>query len=124
MLKLKELRKLRKISQKELANQLGFAQNTLSQYETGMHQPDNVTLMKIAEFFDVSVDYLLGKNDNKEINNKEKTNNKVNELLPDIDDLTPENKEDLRKYYELLKIKQKVDENNNAKTSSSLSENA
>lgn len=119
MLKLKELRKLRKISQKELANQLGFAQNTLSQYETGMHQPDNVTLMKIAEFFDVSVDYLLGKNDNKE-----KTNNKVNELLPDIDDLTPENKEDLRKYYELLKIKQKVDENNNAKTSSSLNENA
>ena len=60
-MKLKELRKELGLSQAKLAEQIGIAQNTLSQYETSMRQPDNETLLKLADFFDVTVDYLLGR---------------------------------------------------------------
>jgi transcriptional regulator with XRE-family HTH domain len=107
-----------------MADFLCIKHQTYSAYERQISLPDINIIYKLSDYFGVSVDYLLGKSDNKKTNNEENSDNKVNELLPDIDDLTPENKEDLKKYYELLKIKQKVDENNNAKTSSSLKENA
>jgi repressor LexA len=60
--KLKELRKREKISQKELATQIGVAQSTVGMWENGKNKPEYDTLLKIAEFFEVSVDYLSGKN--------------------------------------------------------------
>lgn len=59
MQKLKELRIERGIQQKELAATLGIGANTLSQYENGKREPDNKTLVKLADYFGVSVDYLL-----------------------------------------------------------------
>ena len=48
--------------------ELNIAQNTLSQYETGIREPDLSTLKNLADYFNVSVDYLLERTDNPEIN--------------------------------------------------------
>lgn len=61
--RLKELRKQRKISQLKLALDLNMNQNTISRYETGEREADYATLIKIANYFNVSVDYLLGRTD-------------------------------------------------------------
>ena len=61
--KLKELRIERGIQQKDLAAVLGIGANTLSQYENGKREPDNNTLMQLADYFGVSTDYLLGRTD-------------------------------------------------------------
>lgn len=61
MEKLKEIRKLKKISQKEFAEQMNVAQNTVSRWENGERLMDSDTLIKAADFFNVSVDYLLGR---------------------------------------------------------------
>lgn len=65
MLKLRELRKNCGLTMKELGAEIGVAESTISQYETGKRQPDYETLLKLGEFFGVSVDYLLTGDENK-----------------------------------------------------------
>lgn len=65
-MRLKELRKKRKISQLKLAMDLQLNQNAISRYETGVREADYSTLIKIADYFDVSIDYLLERTDNPE----------------------------------------------------------
>lgn len=62
-MRLKKLRKERNISQLNLAMQLNTNQNTISRYETGEREPGIKELIQIADFFDVSVDYLLERTD-------------------------------------------------------------
>ena len=50
---------------KELGATIGVAESTISQYETGKRQPDYETLLRLSEYFGVSVDYLLGKETKK-----------------------------------------------------------
>lgn len=57
------LRKRRKMSQKALAEQFNVSQNTVSRWENGDRQIDLVTLKELADFFNVSIDYLLGVED-------------------------------------------------------------
>lgn len=66
MEKLRELRKEKGISLKELGAAMGVAESTMSLYENGKRQPDYETLLKLAEYFNVTVDYLLRGNDNSE----------------------------------------------------------
>ena len=61
--RLKELRKARKISQLKLALDLNMNQNTVSRYENMEREADYETLIKIAHYLDVSIDYLLGRKD-------------------------------------------------------------
>ncbi|MDP4088303.1 MAG: cobalamin-dependent protein [Bacillota bacterium] len=61
--RLKELRKSRKISQKILAGELGVAQTTIANYEQGTRFPDERVLHMLADYFGVTMDYLLGRND-------------------------------------------------------------
>lgn len=65
-MRLKELREKRKISQLKLAMDLQLNQNAISRYETGVREADYTTLIKIADYFDVSLDYLLERTDNPE----------------------------------------------------------
>ncbi|ALJ23532.1 hypothetical protein AO203_06595 [Lactobacillus gallinarum] len=58
--RIKELRKLNKISQKDLVSNLGITQQALSNYEKEKRIPDQPTWQKLADFFNVSVDYLKG----------------------------------------------------------------
>ena len=67
-MRLKFLREQRKISQVKLAMDLNMNQNSISRYETGAHQADYATLVKLADYFNVSIDYLLERTDNPTIN--------------------------------------------------------
>ena len=67
-MRLKELRKQRKISQLKLALDLTMNQNSSSRYETGEREADYATLIKFAEYFNVSIDYLLERTDNPKMN--------------------------------------------------------
>lgn len=67
-MRLKELRKQKKISQLQLALDLNMNQNSISRYETGEREADYETLIKFADYFDVSVDYLLERTDNPKMN--------------------------------------------------------
>jgi DNA-binding XRE family transcriptional regulator len=58
--KLKELRTKKGLSQEELAQKLFITRETVSRYESGTRSPDLATLKRIAVFFDVSLDELLG----------------------------------------------------------------
>lgn len=68
MFRLKELRKSKGISQRRLAIDLNMAQNTISRYENEVREADYKTLILFADYFDVSVDYLLGRTKNPHIN--------------------------------------------------------
>ena len=62
-MRLKELRKMRGITQKELAELLHISDSTLSNWEQGRFEPDNETLIWLASFFGVSIEDLLGNQD-------------------------------------------------------------
>lgn len=61
--RLKKLRIEKQLSREELANALQISYWTIAKYETGERNPDNATLARLADFFGVSVDYLLGRID-------------------------------------------------------------
>ena len=61
--RLKEIRKKRKISQLKLALDLNMNQNSVSRYENKEREADYETLVKFADYFSVSLDYLLGRTD-------------------------------------------------------------
>ena len=65
--RLKQLRKERKISQLRLAIDLDMNQNSISRYENLEREADYETLIRFADYFNVSLDYLLGRTDIKNI---------------------------------------------------------
>lgn len=68
LFRLKELRKKKKISQVKLSIDLNLNQNAISRYENGIREADYKTLILFADYFNVSLDYLLGRTDNPKIN--------------------------------------------------------
>lgn len=66
--RLKELREKRHLSQVRLSIDLNMNQNTISRYENGIRQANYETLILFADYFNVSIDYLLGRTDNPQIN--------------------------------------------------------
>ena len=84
MIRIKELRNKNKISQKDFAKIIGAAPNTVCNWENGNREPDNDTLIKISEYFGVTVDYLLGRDAPKPADN----------------DLTPEEQLDVAKQID------------------------
>ena len=65
---LRLLRKQRKMSQLTLQMATGIEQALLSKYETGQRVPPTETLILLADFYGVSIDYLLGRTDNPKLN--------------------------------------------------------
>lgn len=63
---LSELRKERKWSLQETADQLGIAKSTYAGYETGYREPSLQSLLHMAELFHTSVDYLLGRTEQEQ----------------------------------------------------------
>ena len=60
-MKLKELRKQNNLTQTEVANKLFLTQNGYSSYENGRTEPNIETLCKLADLYNVSLDYLVGR---------------------------------------------------------------
>lgn len=61
--KLQKLRQEKKLTQEQLSKAIGITRGTYAHYEINKRQPDYETLQKLADFFDVSIDYLLGRTD-------------------------------------------------------------
>ncbi|MGN0777410.1 MAG: helix-turn-helix domain-containing protein [Candidatus Ventricola sp.] len=62
-MRLRDLREDRDLTQKALAEHLHISQNTYSQYETGQRQIPIDVLIRLADYFGTSIDYLLGLTD-------------------------------------------------------------
>ena len=66
--KLRNLRVSNGITQKQLAKQINIQPNSVQRLEYGTAQPSLKTITAIADYFDVSIDYLVGRTNNSEIN--------------------------------------------------------
>ena len=67
-LRLKELRKSKNVKQKEMADLLGITSRHYQDIEYGKINIPTLTLIALANYFDVSIDYLVGRTDNPEVN--------------------------------------------------------
>ena len=94
--KLKELRKEKKVTLMQMAQDLNVANNTISQWENGRRTPDAIMLSKLADYFDVTIDYLLDRSPIKK--NTERTSDFIKEdsfefaLFGEVKDLSAEQK--------------------------------
>ncbi|WP_437831461.1 helix-turn-helix domain-containing protein [Niallia taxi] len=125
--RIKYIRNKRKLSQKEMAKELGVSNVQLSRYETGERKPDPEMLSSIADFLDISTDYLLGRTD--DLNKLPKAYDslsEINKLVKEygIEDfgffdieqwkkLSPEDLDELRRHFEW--VAQKAKERNEEK---------
>lgn len=83
--RLKRLREDRKLSQQQLADRLNINRSTYARYELGQTQPDYETLQRLADFYEVSVDYLFGRENNN-----------------NLPGLTPKDEKDIAKQLEKI----------------------
>lgn len=111
----KSLRTEKKLSQQELADHMQINRSTYARYETSQTQPDFDTLFKLATFYDVSIDYLLGYSDEKNtyanITPTQKTILNFFENSPSLSfdegeaETLQKVLQDVETYYEFLKFK-------------------
>jgi len=66
--RLKELRKTKNITQKQLAESIGASERGIQNYEIKTRKPTFDIIISLADYFNVSIDYLVGRTDNPEIN--------------------------------------------------------
>ncbi|MGE5633314.1 MAG: helix-turn-helix domain-containing protein [Caulobacteraceae bacterium] len=109
---LRALREEKKISREALANMLNISYSAVSKYETNIRFPDKETLVKMADYFDVSIDYLLGRSNIRETAEKILKNSKEQFLARSPhqeynadDGLTPEAVEEIEKFKEFMRHK-------------------
>ncbi|EPA4353963.1 helix-turn-helix transcriptional regulator [Listeria monocytogenes] len=91
---LKKLRKNENLTQDQLASKIGITRDTLANYETGRREPDFTTLKNIASYFEVSTDYLLGRD---EIDNTDLLAAHID------DDLTEDERIEIEKYLKFIR---------------------
>ncbi|SHJ68416.1 helix-turn-helix domain-containing protein [Desulfofundulus thermosubterraneus] len=110
------LRNQRGLSQAELARLLDVGQSTIAMYEKNKRSPDHHSLIRLADFFGVSTDYLLGRIDQPHANEHEgvkgppldeklwsvATDPLFADLLRQVPDLAGEEKQSLAEYWELV----------------------
>jgi transcriptional regulator with XRE-family HTH domain len=114
-----ELRKDKGLKQQDLADLLCVASNTISGYENGVFAPDLQNIAKLAEFFDVSTDYLLGLSHSsvntryvdKEYYRCSNRSISAGELIKKILKLNPENRKLLVEFMDFLENKDKKQTN-------------
>lgn len=99
--KLRLLRERKRFTQLKVAELLGIGNKTLSDYERDVTEPDLETLKKMANLYGVSLDYLAGNFDNKNIENED---DDFKFALYDMTkDLTEEQKQDILKVVNIIK---------------------
>ncbi len=109
---LAELRKDKHLLQKDLADFLSISIGTVSNYETGAHEPDFETLCKLADFFQVSTDYLLGRTDLpydvKKLSEPIRDGITISDITHTLLNMSRENLDSVLEYMELLTFKNKM----------------
>ena len=109
---LSNLRKEKGILQKDVAEHLNLTVSTISNYEKGVHLPDLNTLIMLADYFDVSTDYLLQRTSYKSSLNtldyRLSEDFTVCDLVNTVVELDTENTRALMDYYELLMLRNSI----------------
>lgn len=105
--RVKQLRKERRWSQDELAVKIGSDARQISRYENGRIKPSTDAIVKLAETFDVSIDYLLLDGTARR-SLRPVDNGRLAERLKDIDDLTDEERASLLLILDAFLTKNKV----------------
>lgn len=100
---IRNLRKQHRLSQTDLAKQINVSQATVTSWETGRADPSSSALNALANFFNVSSDYLLGRTNRKQAENQLSKNQKLvaYSIDPDISD------EERKDIIEMVKIAMK-----------------
>ena len=111
---LTSLREERGIYQKELAAILKVSVGTISNYENNIHFPDQDALLQLADYFGVTVDYLLGRTSYRysldTLNEEYAPGMTVAELVDIIQHFSPQNTASFLDYIELLQLRQKAED--------------
>lgn len=105
---LRELRKSHNLTQTQLSEALGLAFSTISMYERGEREPDFETMEAIADYFNVSMDYLHGKSEQQETPAADSDETLMFALYgADNKDITPGMLEDVRNFAQYIREKRK-----------------
>ncbi|MCY9350692.1 helix-turn-helix transcriptional regulator [Bacillus licheniformis] len=115
--KIATLRKEMGLSQYELADRLGFSRGKLANYEQGTREPDYETLKKIADFFEVTTDYLLDRSKNPSIVKDKETSYNIDDpdlqiAFKEASDFSEEAKQQAIDFIKFLKEKEKNSKQN------------
>ncbi len=110
--RLKQLREEKKLTRDDLAGKLNVSYSAVSKYETNVRFPDKETLIRLADFFDVSIDYLLCRSNIRETAEKLLNSSAGNfvvsasrDAYKTEEDFSPEAMEELEKFKEFIRHK-------------------
>ncbi len=109
--RLKALREERKISQLDLGKLFNLSQSTIAYYESGKKQPYLNMLEKFSDYFNVSVDYLLGRTDVRQ----QPETSVAHRVSDPMSDLPPEALDELEKLKQYVLSKYRKDKPNDGK---------
>lgn len=114
--RLVKLRKELNLTQEDFAQKIGYTRTAISAWEIGRNEPSNADTVKIADFFGVSTDYLLGKSD---IRNPEKKDNDLLDLASmgfNADNYTPPTSTQKEQIKGLIEVVLKDNKKDNKET--------
>lgn len=105
--RLRELRQQHGYTQQHMANLLNIKRPTYTRYETGTNEPDHETIVRLADIFAVSVDFLLGRGEEeksirKSPSEEELLDEKTKLILSLLNRLSPANREAVWRYVDFL----------------------
>ena len=112
---IRDMRKDRGLNQTEMAAVLGTSQQHYSKYEKGEHELPARVLIQLADYFEVSVDYLLGrphrKDDMTVLGSKVDAEHTAGKVLSDILSLKPQSRACILEYIAFMKMKEAGSQN-------------
>ncbi|PFB62835.1 helix-turn-helix domain-containing protein [Bacillus cereus] len=101
---IRDLRKQKGITQKELAQSLQLSESTIGMYERNERQPDYNTLIRIADYFNVSTDFLLGRDFDAEA---KKNDSELDQWLNEIKLAPSPKRKELKRFWNFIMQEEK-----------------
>lgn len=109
-----KLRKELNLTQEELAKKIGYTRTAISAWEIGRNEPSNTDTIKLAEYFGVSTDYLLGKSDIRNPENKDLDKLQIGLSAKDYSNISDEQLKQIEDFAKfVLKDNKKEDKEKN-----------
>ncbi len=106
--RLRELREARNLSQADIAKALNISRQSYNFYENDKRDPDTQTLKALADFFNVTIDYLLGRDEFERVKNKKNPLDRKEKLLYKIISADPDTIAEVEQYLDYLETKKKI----------------
>lgn len=110
MIRLKEIREARNVTQTQLAKDIGVSNTTVSNWESGVRQPEIEMIITLADYFDISIDFLLGRNFKNRLYNQDNyilRKEQVYPILNKILDIEEQYFPNLEEFIDALIVKRK-----------------